>query len=98
MPAARAASDAILAAASGWAKRRAASDIVASRERSRNREATSFTRRSLESSDCGNKRAAPPSASIAAFWLWWSSAALGKGMKRSEEHTSELQSRQYLVC
>src|SRR3712207_7872610 len=30
--------------------------------------------------------------------LEYRSLALGQGSKRSEEHTSELQSRQYLVC
>src|SRR3712207_8665903 len=28
----------------------------------------------------------------------WSGSALTEGMRRSEEHTSELQSRQYIVC
>src|SRR3712207_8488569 len=30
--------------------------------------------------------------------LWPRAQALGRGQGRSEEHTSELQSRQYLVC
>src|SRR3712207_8555396 len=28
----------------------------------------------------------------------WSASSAGSGSRRSEEHTSELQSRQYLVC
>ena len=69
-PATRAARDAIRAAASGWAKHRAASDIFASRGRSRNIVVISFSSRSLVSSDCGSNRAAPASASVAALRVW----------------------------
>ncbi len=51
MPASRAANSAISEAASGWAKRLAASEILASSGRSRNNVAISVTRRSLVSSD-----------------------------------------------
>src|SRR3712207_8394469 len=33
-----------------------------------------------------------------AAWMWYTVSAFILGVQRSEEHTSELQSRQYLVC
>src|SRR3712207_8572398 len=50
----------------------------------------------------GDPAAAPPQGAAGPFWMACSSllpaGARGRWRFRSEEHTSELQSRQYLVC
>src|SRR5258707_6151619 len=39
-----------------------------------------------------------PTVLLASYGVWFAPAADGANQTRSEEHTSELQSRQYLVC
>src|SRR3712207_7827393 len=59
------------------------------------REPASFSRAALTMSACAASTLVAISASWKAIaWCW----AIGLPKVRSEEHTSELQSRQYLVC
>src|SRR3712207_9485412 len=55
---------------------------------------------STPSTASGRSSARWSSSSPVARWWRWSSRAPGRSRRsaRSEEHTSELQSRQYLVC
>src|SRR3712207_8251138 len=65
----------------------------------RSRSAPSTHSRTERSSDPWCSAMAPAQSGRAARIAWYQSSACDRVLvKRSEEHTSELQSRQYLVC
>src|SRR3712207_7978094 len=66
----------------------------------RSRAATIFDSNAFDAAALAPPYAPPASAELVALGreLFFDPALSGAGDRRSEEHTSELQSRQYLVC